>query len=46
VASITTSGFGPASTTAALIATAWFATRTTDRRSPLALSRTITDRRQ
>jgi hypothetical protein len=43
---MTTSGFGPASTTAALIATASFTTRTTDRRSPLALTRTITDRRR
>jgi hypothetical protein len=46
VASITTSGLGPASVTAAAIATGSLSTRTTDNRSPAALIRTTTDRRR
>jgi hypothetical protein len=46
VASITTSGTGPASATAAAIANGSFATRTDDNFSPSALLRTITERRR
>jgi len=46
VASITTSGSGPASATAAAIANGSFATRVVESFSPAALMRTTTERRR
>jgi hypothetical protein len=46
MASITTSGSGPASATAAAIANGSFATRTLERFSPAELTRTITERQR
>ena len=43
---MTTSGSGPASATAAAIANGSFATRTLESFSPVALMRTITERRR